>query len=258
MGCTSRRRLYSLSDRVFLGKATTPEGLRLYAIGDIHGCEGPLAEMHERIAADLDKHPVRDHRIIHIGDYVDRGPASAGVIRRLEALRRENERMVFLRGNHDERLLAFMDEPDEAAEMFLSPNIGGAATLRSYGVVLDRFGILPRSAAALSADLRAAMPPEHRRFLESLRLSARFGDFLFVHAGIRPGVSLEEQDPEDLLWIRSEFLYDERDHGFVVVHGHTPADAPEIRPNRINIDTGAVFGGPLTCLALEGTAYRFL
>lgn len=244
---------------MFLGKATTPDGLRLYAIGDIHGCDGPLADTHAKIAADLEARPVGDHRIIHIGDYVDRGPATATVIGRLAALGRDDARMVFLRGNHDERLLTFLDDPEDAAEMFLSPNIGGPATLRSYGVSLDpRFGLLPRSAATLSTDLRAVMPPEHRRFLESLRLSARFGDFLFVHAGIRPGVPFDEQDPEDLIWIRQEFLLDDSDHGFVVVHGHTPAVVPEVKPNRMNIDTGAVFGGPLTCLVLEGTDHRFL
>ena len=246
------------SNRVFLGKATAPEGVRLYAIGDVHGCDAALAEMHERIAADLAARPTGDHRIIHIGDYVDRGPDSAGVVRRLAGVSHENPRAVFLLGNHDERLLAFLDDPVATAEMYLDPNIGGAATLRSYGVALDRFGILPRGAAGLSSELRAKMPPEDRAFLDSLRLSARFGDYLFVHAGIRPGVAFEEQDPEDLIWIRQEFLRDERDHGCVVVHGHTPAKAPEVRPNRINIDTGAVFGGALTCLVLEGTEHRFL
>ena len=243
---------------MFLGKATAPEGVRLYAIGDVHGCDAVLAEMHERIAADVAARPTGGHRIIHIGDYVDRGPDSAGVIRRLAEVSHENPRTVFLLGNHDECLLAFLDDPAATAEMYLDPNIGGAATLRSYGVALDRFGILPRGAAGLSSELRTKMPPEHRAFLNSLRLSARFGDYLFVHAGIRPGVAFEKQDPEDLIWIRQKFLRDERDHGCVVVHGHTPAKAPEVRPNRINIDTGAVFGGPLTCLVLEGTEHRFL
>jgi serine/threonine protein phosphatase 1 len=242
---------------VFLGKATTPKGLRLYAIGDIHGCDEMLADVHRRIAADLTTRPTPDHRIIHIGDYVDRGPDSAGVVARLVRLQAENPRMQFLRGNHDERLLAFLDDPS-VGDIYLTDNIGGPATLRSYGVAPNRFRVFGRGFAAQSAELAERMPAEHRAFLEGLETTLRFGDFLFVHAGIRPGVPLAEQDPQDLIWIREEFLFDGRDHGFVVVHGHTIADAPEIRPNRINIDTGAVFGGPLTCLVLEGTEHRFL
>ena len=242
---------------MFLGKATTPEGLRLYAIGDVHGCDDMLAEIHERIAADLGRRPVADHRIVHVGDYVDRGPDSAGVVARLIRLRSENPRMLFLRGNHDERLLAFLDDPS-VGDMYLTDNIGGPATLRSYGVSPNRFGIVGRGYAGLSRELAERMPAEHRAFLEELQTTVRFGDYLFVHAGIRPGVPLDMQDPQDLICIRDEFLFDGRDHGFVVVHGHTFADAPEVRPNRINIDTGAVFGGPLTCLVLEDTAHRFL
>ena len=134
---------------------------------------------------------------------------------------------------------------------------GGDATLRSYGVTPSRslFGFNYRR---LSGQLAQALPAAHRAFLESLPLTARFGDYLFVHAGIRPGVPLDDQDPQDLIWIREDFLWDGRDHGVVVVHGHTPVSPPEVLPNRINIDTGAVYGGPLTCLALEGTDYRFL
>jgi serine/threonine protein phosphatase 1 len=248
--------LDGISDSVFLGKATTPEGLRLYAIGDIHGCDDMLADVHVRIAADLAGRPVADHRIIHIGDYVDRGPDSAGVIRRLVRLRAENPRMLFLRGNHDERLLAFLDDPS-VGDLYLSDNIGGPATLRSYGVTPSR-SLLGYDYRRLSQRLAEAMPAEHRAFLEELETTLRFGDYLFVHAGIRPGVPLDMQDLQDLIWIRDEFLFDGRDHGFVVIHGHTPANQPEVRPNRINVDTGAVFGGPLTCLALEGTAHRFL
>lgn len=241
---------------MFLGKATTPEGLRLYAIGDIHGCDDLLADIHRRIAADLAGQPVADHRIIHIGDYVDRGPDSAGVIARLVRHRAENPRMLFLRGNHDERLLAFLNDPS-VGDMYLNDNIGGPATLRSYGVTPSR-SLAGYNYARLSRMLAETMPTDHRAFIENLPLTAQFGDYLFVHAGIRPGVPLDRQDPQDLIWIREEFLFDGRDHGFIVVHGHTPANQPEVRPNRINIDTGAVFGGRLTCLVLEGTEHRFL
>ena len=242
---------------MLVGEAKTPEGMRLYAIGDIHGCDDELAEVHALVATDLAARPVADHRIIHIGDYVDRGPDSAAVIERLVRMKRDDERTLFLRGNHDERLMAFLADP-AVGEMYLSENIGGSETLASYGVATDTDPLLTDSYAALSTALASAMPPAHRRFLSDLELTIRFGDYLFVHAGIRPGVPLDAQDPEDLIWIRDEFLFDGRDHGVVVVHGHTIADAPEVLPNRINIDTGAVFGGPLTCLALEGTDVRFL
>jgi len=248
----SRRRVATM----LVGEAKTPEGMRLYAIGDIHGCDDELAEVHAQVATDLATRPVADHRIIHIGDYVDRGPDSAAVIERLVRLKREDKRTIFLRGNHDERLMAFLADPT-VGEMYLSPNIGGSETLASYGVAAGT-DPLAGSYAALSTALARAMPPAHRRFLSDLELTIRSGDYLFVHAGIRPGVPLDAQDPEDLIWIREEFLDDRRDHGVVVVHGHTIVTSPEVLPNRINIDTGAVFGGPLTCLVLEGRDYRFL
>jgi len=245
------------SDSVYLGKSTTPEGLRLYAIGDIHGCGDLLAAIHRQIAADLASRPVPDHRIIHIGDYVDRGPDSAGVIARLVRHQAENPSMLFLRGNHDELLMAFLADPSGSGDMYLSDNIGGPATLRSYGVTPSR-SLLGYDYRRLSQRLAEAMPADHRAFLEALLMTVRFGDYLFVHAGIRPGVPLDAQDPQDLIWIRDEFLFDGRDHGFVVVHGHTLANELEVRPNRINVDTGAVFGGPLTCVVLEGYEHRFL
>jgi serine/threonine protein phosphatase 1 len=234
-----------------LGEARTPDGMRIYAIGDVHGCDAKLADMHERIAADLAERPVAERRIIHVGDYVDRGPDSAGVIRRLQGMIFADPGVICLRGNHDQMLLDFLADPEAGASMFLGN--GGKQTLRSFGVNLRS-----QNYAGLARQLADAMSPNDRSFIEHLRLRVRFGDYLFVHAGIRPGVPLEEQDEHDLIWIREEFLTDQRDHGFVVVHGHTPADEPEVRDNRINVDTGAVFGGPLTCVVLEGTSYRCL
>ncbi len=239
-----------------LGESHTPEGMRLYAVGDVHGCDGLLAEAHEAIARDLGERPVTDHRIIHIGDYTDRGADSAAVIARLAEMTEADRRVICLKGNHDEFFAGFLVEPEEYGPGWLAN--GGDATLRSYGVTPSRSfwgGIDYRD---LSRRLADALPPAHRAFVAGLPLTARLGDYLFVHAGIRPGVPLDAQDPEDLIWIREEFLWDGRDHGFVVIHGHTPANPPEVMPNRINVDTGAVYGGPLTCLALEGTAYRFL
>lgn len=234
-----------------LGEAQAPEGMRLYAIGDVHGCDAKLADVHDRIASDLAERPVADRRIIHVGDYVDRGPDSAGVIRRLQGMIVADPRIICLRGNHDQMLLDFLADPEAGASMFLGN--GGKQTLRSFGVNLRS-----QNYAGLARQLAEAMSPAERSFTEHLRLTVRFGDYLFVHAGIRPGVPLERQDDHDLIWIREEFLTDTSDHGFVVVHGHTAADEPEVRDNRINVDTGAVFGGPLTCVVLEGNEVRFL
>ena len=238
-----------------LGQARTPDDLRLYAIGDIHGMERMLAEAHGRIASDLASRPVRDHRIVHVGDYVDRGADSAGVIERLARFAADDPHVACLMGNHDELMLGFLSEPARFGQDWLGN--GAAATLGSYGVAMPE----TRDAAGLgklSADLGAAMPETHRAFLAGLHRSVQFGDFFFCHAGVRPGIALASQADEDLVWIREPFLSSGRDHGAVIIHGHTPVKAPDVRPNRIDIDTGAVYGGPLTVLALEGTDYRFL
>jgi len=239
-----------------LGQARTPEGLRLYAIGDVHGCDNLLAEAHRKIADDLARRPGADHRIVHVGDYGDRGPSTAAVIARLAALTIADRHVICLRGNHDEMLLGFLSEPGEMGPTFIAN--GGDATLASYGVKVGRLAMFVGDHANLARRLAETMPPHHRAFLEGLELSARFGDYFFCHAGIRPGIPLERQSPHDLTWIRDEFLLSGADHGVVVVHGHTPAAEPEVLPNRINIDTGAVFSGRLTCLVLEATNYRFL
>lgn len=241
---------------MWLGEAKTPEGMRLYAIGDVHGCDAMLAAVHERIGADLAARPTPDHRIIHVGDYVDRGPDSAAVIARLAGMMDADRRVLCLRGNHDQLMLDFIADATGAGPTWLSN--GGGKTLTDYGVEVkqryrSRDELLP-----LAEALSEQLPARHLAFLEGLDYSVRLGDFGFCHAGIRPGVPFDFQDTEDLMWIRDDFLFDGRDHGMVVVHGHTPAAEPEVRPNRINVDTGAVYGGVLTALALEGTGYRFL
>jgi len=199
---------------MLVGEARAPEGMRLYAIGDIHGCEEMLVAVHTRIADDLAARPVSDHRIIHIGDYADRGPDSAGVISRLAALSLQEPRVLCLRGNHDQMLLEFMAEPDERGGIFLRN--GGKQTLRFYGV-----GLRSENYVGIARQLGEQMPAMHRAFLDGLLLSVRFGDYFFCHAGIRPGEPLETQTGDDLMWIREEFLGDTRDHGAVIVHGHT-------------------------------------
>jgi serine/threonine protein phosphatase 1 len=236
-----------------VGEARVPDGLRLYAIGDVHGCDDALAAVHAAIATDLVWRPVADHRIIHVGDYTDRGPDSAGVVERLVELTARDTRVLCLRGNHDQKLLDFLAHPAEAAPAFFS--FGGKATLKSYDV-----NARGQNYDGLGRQLAEKIPAAHRAFLAQLPYSVRFGDYFFCHAGIRPDVPLEAQTPDDLMWIRDGFLGDASDFGVVVVHGHTVTETlkPEIKPNRVDIDTGAVFGGPLTCLVLEGTEMRFL
>jgi serine/threonine protein phosphatase 1 len=229
--------------------------MRLYAIGDVHGCDALLAAIHDAVAADLAERPAADHRIIHVGDYIDRGPDSRAAVERLLRLSEADGRIICLRGNHDALMSGFLAAPAEFGATWL--HNGADATLRSYGVPVSP-GLLGWNYDRLARELLEVLPPGHRAFIDSLRLSVRFGDYFFAHAGIRPGVPLEEQDPEDLIWIRDPFLLNTADHGVVVVHGHTPAEMPEVRSNRIGIDTGAVYGGPLTCLVLEGTEIRFL
>jgi serine/threonine protein phosphatase 1 len=227
--------------------ARGPEGIRLYAIGDVHGRLDLIEAMHERIRADIAAYEPADWRIIHLGDYTDRGPSSKGVLDFLIATGARDGRIVSLMGNHDFGLLEFLAEPDPYS---LFATNGGEETARSYGVELRA---APATALAASAEeLRAAIPAAHIEFLSSLPRFAIFGDFFFCHAGVRPGVKLERQDPNDLIWIRSEFLDYPGLYEKVVVHGHTPSDEPEVMSNRINVDTGAFYSGVLTCAVIDG------
>ncbi len=236
---------------VMLPEASAPEGLRLYAIGDVHGRADLLAEMHLRIARDLRQRPAADWRVIHVGDYIDRGPESARALSLLIDYARGG-RAEFLLGNHDQFMLDFLLDP-ERAEFDLWMMNGGGATLESFGVGDALFGYDadPGARQALRDRLVAAMPGMVD-FLRGLAGMVRHGDYAFVHAGVRPGVPLERQTLHDLVWIREPFLSATGDLGAVIVHGHTPMRAVDVQPNRIGIDTGAVFGGPLSCLVLEG------
>ncbi|RMF35431.1 MAG: serine/threonine protein phosphatase, partial [Alphaproteobacteria bacterium] len=224
----------------------TTDGRRIYAIGDIHGCLAEMQAMHARIAADLAAAPHRAPLIVHVGDYVDRGPDSRGVIEALLNPALPDIETVSLLGNHDDLMLKFLDDPHGQWCRFhwLEDNLGGRATLASYGVT-------GHDPVRMAEEARAAVPAAHLDFLRARPRLHRVGSYVFVHAGIRPGVPLDEQDPEDLIWIRREFLDSRADHGAIVVHGHTPAREIELRPNRIGIDTGLVYGRHLTCLVLE-------
>ena len=227
--------------------ATLPAGRRVYAIGDIHGCAEQLDALHARIAQDLKDRPVESAVLVHIGDYVDRGPDTAGVIARLAAGSLiVGIETVNLLGNHENTMLEALSGERAAATDWLFA--GGRPTLESYGVDPDS----PRETWP------AAVPAEHIAFLRGLKLSHREGGYMFVHAGVRPGTPINQQARDDMLRMRQPFLYSEIDFGAVVVHGHTPVKHAVVRHNRIAIDTGAVFGGPLTCLVLEGETLGFL
>ena len=227
----------------------------MYAIGDIHGRLEPLAELVDRIARDGSRPKARRRVAIFLGDYVDRGLRSREVIDFLLADPLPGFETVFLKGNHEALLLAFLEDAG-AGPQWLSA--GGLATLVSYGVSA-RPG--PRDRAhveALRAGFDAALPDAHRTFLRGLAPQHVEGGYAFVHAGVRPGTPLAEQTEDDLLWSGEEFTADERDHGRVIVHGHSITAAPVVRDNRIGIDTGAYATGRLTCLVLQGTSRGFL
>ena len=227
--------------------ASIPAGRRVYAIGDIHGCAEQLATLHDLIARDLADRPVDTAVLVHIGDYVDRGPDTAGVIARLVAGSPiAGVETVNLLGNHENTMLEALAGERAAATDWLFA--GGRPALESYGVDPNS----PRETWP------AAVPADHVAFLRNLKLIHREGGYAFVHAGVRPGVPLDQQARDDMLRMRQPFLYSETDFGAVVVHGHTPVKHAVVRHNRIAIDTGAVFGGPLTCLVLEADTLGFL
>jgi serine/threonine protein phosphatase 1 len=226
---------------------------RVYVIGDIHGRSDLLDQMIRQIERDLDRSPVADGLTVTLGDYVDRGPDSRGVIDRL-ADNPFPTRYVALKGNHEELFEAFLNEPRVASHW---RRLGGLETLHSYGVSVAAV-MIGKGFEEASGALRQAVPPEHLQFLGSLQFAVSVGDYFLCHAGVRPGIPLEHQSPQDLLWIRDDFLNSTMSFGKVVVHGHTPVASPEVLPTRINIDTGAFATGRLTCLVLEGGGHRFL
>lgn len=231
--------------------AAAPDGMRLYAIGDVHGRADLLKRIHDRIDLELARDRPDDWRVIHLGDYVDRGSDSRGVIEFLIERIDADERHVALMGNHDERFALFLDDVSEWANFM---NFGGRETALSYGVDLDAHA--HRSAAHEA--LRAAMPESHHGFLKGLPYWVAHGDFFFCHAGIRPGIPLDAQKSEDLVWIRKEFHRHEGLHPKVIVHGHTPVGAPEVLPNRVNLDTLAYDSGLLTAMVFEGVEKRLI
>jgi serine/threonine protein phosphatase 1 len=228
-------------------KPRLPDGIRIYAISDIHGCADLLQQIFTVIDRDLAT--IGSRRAIHVflGDYIDRGPNSNLTIDLLIDRARKHE-SVFLKGNHEALLFDVLKNPSQLEEW---RHYGGLQTLTSYGL---RPSLNPDAAeqTELINQLALIIPPHQRRFFSGLRLRFVCGDFFFVHAGIRPGVPLAKQQEQDLLWIREEFLACEEHFGKYVIHGHTPVREPDIRPNRANIDTGAYATGNLTLLTIQG------
>ena len=238
-------------------KPAIPAGYRVYAVGDVHGRLDLLDELLARIDADSQaREPAKTVKtiVIFLGDLIDRGPSSAEVIERLRTYRRPGVRPVFLTGNHEEVLLRLLRGEGQFLADWL--RFGGAECARSYGI--DTVAIKSMAPSRAVQLLRDKVPAAHKAFLESFVDTFQVGDYLFVHAGIRPGVELDEQSQTDLRWIRSPFLECESLHGFIVVHGHTISENVQVLANRIGLDTGAYRSGILTALGLQGTDRWFL
>lgn len=235
--------------------ARVPSGKRVYAIGDIHGADATLKELLTLIADDMTSFEVQDATVVFLGDYINRGANPRGVIDILTQLPLAPAHHVFLRGNHEDTLLRAFHDAHARALFFRQ---GGLETLQSYDIPLELEEEGALSTARRFALFSENLPQGHRRFLENLRLFVRIGDYLFVHAGIRPGVPLNKQTTEDLVAIREPFLSGDNGLGLVVVHGHTRVTAPLVKRRRIGIDTGAFRTGRLTCLVLEGKTRRFI
>jgi serine/threonine protein phosphatase 1 len=227
--------------------------MRLYVIGDIHGRADLLDQIVEKIRNDLASHGEIDCVTVTLGDYLDRGPDSRGVIERLSR-NPFPTRYVALKGNHEALLESFLRDPATADHW---RRLGGLETLHSYGVPIGEL-MVGRGYDQAAKALRAAIPAEHVRFLSSLEPFVSIGKYFLCHAGVRSNVPLNQQSLDDLLWIRDEFLNSDVVFEKMIIHGHTPREWPEVRPNRINIDTGAFATGRLTCLVLEEMRERFI
>jgi calcineurin-like phosphoesterase family protein len=232
-----------------------PAGTRVYAIGDIHGRVDLLRQIHESIHFDAYRRQAPRNVIVYLGDYIDRGTDSPAVLDLLLDAPLPGFTSVHLKGNHEDSLLRFLADPSIGPAWLA---YGGAATLLSYGVRPPDGAARREEMMRAQRDLARRLPERHRRFMAGLTLTHSEGDYLFVHAGVRPSVPIEQQIEEDLLWIRDEFLESDAEYGKIVVHGHTITKQPDVRRNRIGIDTGAFASGTLTALVLEGAEWGFL
>ena len=235
--------------RIRGGRPTLVTGVRIYAVGDIHGRSDLLDPLFAQVDADIVKRPITRPVYVFLGDYIDRGSNSRETIDRLIS-HSETSECVFLKGNHEAIALKCLTD-SALLDQWL--RLGGVETLLSYGVPSDMLA-RGRPAVELQTAYHRSLPQAHFRFFRDLQASFSCGDFFFAHAGVRPNVSLAQQKENDLLWIRDEFLSSNADFGKIVVHGHTPGKGVEVRPNRINVDTGAYATGRLSCLAIDSNS----
>ncbi len=236
----------------------TPPNTRIYAIGDLHGHRAELTKMMNLITEDVRGRDIKHVKVVFLGDYIDRGPDSAGLLDDLIALKNGDLpfEFIFLKGNHEHWLLEFMRDPLINSNEWLV--WGGVETMQSYYVIHDPRRPIADQVKFLSKSLNEKVPASHQEFLKSLDVYYQCGDYLFVHAGIRPNFPLHEQAPEDMWMIRETFIEYEGLHPWRVVHGHTISEHPELLPNRINVDTGLYRHGVLTCAVLENDTVEFL
>lgn len=236
-----------------VARPALPDGLRVYAIGDVHGRLDLFDEVLDKIDRNEMDKPIARSLTVVLGDMIDRGPKSREVVQRILGLSARRW-ILAMRGNHEQCLLDFLQDP----EVLTSWGQWGAfPTLLSYGL---KFGgnTDAQKRRELQGELLAALPPAHLAFFRELPVSFSCHGYFFAHAGVRPGIALDKQQPEDLLWIREEFLAYDRPFERIIIHGHTPVPEPEVLPHRINIDTGAYATGRLTCLMIEGDRISFL
>ncbi len=232
-----------------------PKNIRVYAVGDIHGRADLLKRLHERMIRDRKERPTAKDIIIYLGDYVDRSLQVREVLDILTSGPPDGFQAVYLRGNHEETLLHFLDDASYL-ESWIS--MGAQSTLLSYQVPIWGCVVTPERASEIRRTFLQLLPRRHFEFFRSLRTTVALGDYLFVHAGIRPGVPLSCQRTQDLLWIRNEFLASENSFDVRVVHGHSVVPYPEILPNRVNVETGAYATGVLSCAVLEDDQVHIL
>ena len=232
-----------------------PEGTRVYAVGDVHGRADLLETLHQRMVRDAEDARPANNVAVYLGDYVDRGLDVRDVLEILSGGPPDGFQAVYLRGNHEETLVRFLEDP-RWLEHWLP--MGGASTLLNYRVNVPGNGSTAQRAPQVRDALLASLPEKHLSFLRLLRPSFALGDYFFAHAGIRPGVPLNRQSPEDLLWIRDGFLASTARHEARIVHGHSIVSRPEVLPHRIALDTGAYATGNLSCAVLENDHVRIL
>ena len=232
-----------------------PEGTHVYVIGDIHGRSDLLAQLHDQIEDDARQRIATRKVLVYIGDYIDRSEGARQVLDTLTLSPLQGFEHVYLKGNHEDMFLRFMDAGGLGGPWMMN---GGVATMRSYGVNPEDIATGTSVGDEARSRILEIVPEAHLNFLRNLALVHIEGDYLFVHAGLRPGVDFERQDPTDLVWIRDEFLQTEEIFPWMIVHGHSVHPCPDIRANRIGIDTGAYRSDTLTCLVLDGTERRFI